>query len=259
MRIFSSIDTSTQDNVQSSLDLSIVTPTQPPHASDRDNSPVPHNSASVHPLSTVHKKSRVPVRITTAANGSKSPVSKAQSEESDIVIASRSFRNSLSDNSFGDNSRRSARSFCGAVTLRARRTTFLTEYTPSSCTVTLKPHARTLPPMTDTRFSAVCTRVRLKPCQESTCAIRCVNPIRTLKRVIRLECRCSLCMRPAVAPLNPCHHYLSKVRLCHASGNTAQLLRNRLVRNLCSLHTTRASHRYIVTAIRNQVKVMVCS
>ena len=104
------------------VNFSIVTPTQPPYASDRDNSPVHYNPASVHSLSVVHKKPRVPVNITTAANRSKSPVSNARSEEFDIVIAARSFRNS-----FGDNSRRSTRSFCGAVKFRARRTTLLTE------------------------------------------------------------------------------------------------------------------------------------
>ena len=85
-----------------------------------------HNPASIHPLSVVRKKPRVPVKITTAANRSRSPISKARSEESDIVIAARSFRNSLGDNSFVDNSRRSARLFCGAVRLRARRSALLT-------------------------------------------------------------------------------------------------------------------------------------
>ena len=99
-----------------------MTPTQSPHASDRDNSPVHDNPAIVHPLSVVRKKPRVLVKITTAANRSRSPVSKARSEESDIVIAAQSFRNFL-----GDKSRPRARSFCGAVTLRARRSALLTE------------------------------------------------------------------------------------------------------------------------------------
>ena len=101
--------------------------------------------------------------------------------------------------------------------------------------MTITPHSRTLPPVTDTRSCAVCTRVRRRPCQESTCAICCVNPIRTPKRVIRLEFRGSVRTRPPVAPINPCRRYLSNIRLCHAPGNIAQPLRSRLVRNLCSL------------------------
>ena len=84
--------------MQSLLYLSIVTPTQRPHASDRNNSSAHDNPASVQPLSVVCKKPRVPVKITTAANRSKLPVSKARLEESDIVIAARSFRDSLGDN-----------------------------------------------------------------------------------------------------------------------------------------------------------------
>ena len=126
-RIFSPIDTSTQAGVLSSLDLLIVTPTQLPHASDREYSPVHDNPASCHPLSVVREKPRVPVKITTAANRSRSPVSKGRLEESDIVIAARSFRNSFGDNFFNDNFRRSACLFCGAVTLRARRSALLTE------------------------------------------------------------------------------------------------------------------------------------
>ena len=121
------IDTSTQAGVQSSLDLSIVTPTQPPHASDRDNSPVHDNPAIFHPLSVICKKPRVPVRITTASNWSRLPFSRARSEESDIMIAARSFRNSLGDNSLDENSVRSVCLFCCVITLRARRTTLLTE------------------------------------------------------------------------------------------------------------------------------------
>ena len=120
-RIFIPINTSMHAGVQSLRDLSIVSPTHPPHASDRDN------PTNIHPLSTVRKKPRVSVRIATAANRSRSPVSRTRSEKSDIVIAARSFQNSLGVNSLEENSVRSARSFCGVITLRSPRTTLLTE------------------------------------------------------------------------------------------------------------------------------------
>ena len=120
-RIFTPIETSTQAGVQSSLDLSIVTLTQPANAFDCDN------PKSVNLLQTVRKKTRVPVKITTAANRSRSPVSSAWSKEPVIVIAAQSFRNSLGDNSLDENFLRSARSFCGAITFRARFSALLTE------------------------------------------------------------------------------------------------------------------------------------
>ena len=196
------------------------------------------------------------MKITTAANRSRSQVSTARSEEPDIVIAARSFRNSLGDNSFGDNSRRNARSFCGAVTHRARRTMLLTE-SHTQC-VHSDSHAPRANSTADDRHSLLC-------CVHSS-TLKAVprehvrNPLREpdLNFLARDSPRVQTFVSdaPPVEPPNPCHRYLSKVRLCHPSGNTAQLLRNRLVRNLCSLHTTRASHRCILTAIRNQVKVI---
>ena len=173
------------------------------------------------------------------------------------MIVARSFRNSLGDNSFSDNARRNARSFCGAVTLRARCTTVLTE-SHAQC-VHSDCHAPCANSTADDRHSLLC-------CVHSS-ALKAV-PRENLRNPLRepdsnSEARDSPRVQtfashsPTSSPPNPCHRYLSKVRLCHASGNTAQLLRNRLMRNLCSLHTTRASHLCILTPIRNQVKAIV--
>ena len=94
------------------------------------------------------------MKITTATNRSKSPVSQTRLEKSDIMIAARSFRNFLGYNSFGDNSRRSARSFCGAVTLRSCCTTLLTE-SHAQC-VHSDSHAPRTNSIADDRHSLLC-------------------------------------------------------------------------------------------------------
>ena len=43
---------------------------------------------------------------------------------------------------------------------------------PSACTLTLMPHERTLPPMTDTRPCVLSTRVRRIPCKEFESGLR---------------------------------------------------------------------------------------
>ena len=89
------------------------------------------------------------MRITTVADRSRSPVSSARSEESDTVTAAPIFRNSL-----GDNSLRSAGSFCSAVTHRARRTTLMTE-SHAHC-VHSSSHAPRANSTADDRHSLLC-------------------------------------------------------------------------------------------------------
>ena len=97
------------------------------HASDHDNPSVPDNFASVHLLSTVRNKPRVPIKFITAAYRPRSPVSSDWSQESDIVVAARSFPNFLGDQSLVQNSLRSRSLFCGVIKRRARRSMLYTE------------------------------------------------------------------------------------------------------------------------------------
>ena len=99
-----------------------MTPTPPPHASDRVKFSTPNNSASVHPRSTYRIKPWGSVKIITAANRSRSPDSRSRSEDSDVVIAARSFQNS-----FGDNSFLNVRSLSGLVMARASRAILFTK------------------------------------------------------------------------------------------------------------------------------------